>query len=100
MRYKWKAKTTFEIMGFVEKVELIGREPKVVENADLRKALVDFFGTITEVDGNKLQYVGNAKWIGNDGSETVIGQDGYVEIDWTKFSVEEKVGMQPELEPA
>jgi len=100
MRYKWRAKFEMRLTGFKDVHTFLGRDSVAVPNTKFRDAMITFFGTFDLNEDGTLKYVGGAEWTANDGSLVQVDPDGFVEIDWTKFSPEEKTMMEKELEPA
>ena len=98
MRYRWKAVNTYEISGFKNKARFIGRLPEIVEDEKFRDALIRMTGVFEAAGQNALRFVGTAEWIDRDGAKLYVDVNGFVEIDWDKFTKEQKKVMINELE--
>jgi hypothetical protein len=97
MKYKWKAVQTITCQGSSETLTYVGRDPVPITDELLKRTLAAL-GTFEFIGADAAAYIGNVYWLDSDGNKISVDRDGFIEIDWDKFTPEEKAGMLQELE--
>ena len=97
MKYKWKADQTIEFVSVPGEIKFLGRNTVAVPNDVFLQCLMAL-GTFENLGDGNVRYIGNAYWLDSEGNKVSVDLAGFVEIDWSKFSDEQKQTMLLELE--
>lgn len=96
MKYEWVALGKIRAAGTKEEFSYVGR--RISQFTDPRMGdVLRQLGTF-EVGDSLARYIGNVYWFDSDGNIVPVQPDGTVEIDWSKFTDEQKQEMLLELQ--